>query len=87
MRKLIQCCLICKVLQGKFYRVPKPADLPEGRVKGSKAFCDIGIDFAGPLFIKRSAGMQKAYICLFTCSLSRAVHLEVVQNLSTPPFI
>ena len=31
--------------------------------------------------------MQKAYVCIFTCSLSRAVHLEVVPNLSTAAFI
>ena len=89
-RKLIHgsmILLICRVLQGKSYRVPKPADFPEGRVKGSKAFCDFGIDFAGPLYIKTIAGMQKAYICLCTCSLSRAVHLEVVSNLSTAVFI
>ena len=86
-RKLIHGCMICRVLQGKSYRVPKPADLPEGRVQGSKAFCDVGIDCAGPLYIKATAGMQKAYVCLFTCSLSRAVHLEVVPNLSTAAFI
>ena len=86
-KKLIHGCIICRVLQGKSYRVPKPADLPEGRVQGSKAFCDVGIDFAGPLYIKATAGTQKAYVCLFTCSLSRAVHLEVVPNLSTAAFI
>ena len=31
--------------------------------------------------------MKKAYICLFTCYSSRALHLELVHDLSTEGFI
>ena len=30
---------------------------------------------------------RKVYICLFTCGLSRAVHIEVVTDLSTDTFL
>lgn len=43
-----------------------------------------GIDLAGPLWLK---GGQKAWICLFTCAVYRAIHLELVTTLSTEGFL
>ena len=56
------------------------------------AFTNTGIDFAGPLFVRsgeneEQSNMQKVYLALFTCGSIRAVHLEVVPNLSTETFI
>ena len=40
------------------------------------------MDFAGPLFVKSKTGeMFKAYIALFTCCVTRAVHLDLVTDL------
>ena len=61
-----------------------PGLLPEDRVRDAAAFEVIGIDYAGPLFL---SGGQKAYICLFTCAVYRAVHLELVTSLSTEEFL
>ncbi|KAM7309840.1 uncharacterized protein ISCGN_006825 [Ixodes scapularis] len=46
-----------------------------------------GGNFAGPLLVKASPSDQKAYIALFTCAVTRAVHLELVSNLTTEAFI
>ena len=86
-RKIIFNCTTCRRAQGKPYRLPKPAALPEGRLTGAVAFTDVGVDYAGPLYVKTSEGMAKAYICLFTCSTSRAVHLEVAPDLTTQAFL
>ena len=55
------------------------------------AFSLVGVDFAGPLFVKSKVKddpeMTKVYIALFTCATSRAVHLEVVPSLETPTFL
>jgi hypothetical protein len=48
-------------------------------------FTFTGIDFAGPMYLKGSD--EKLWICLFTCAVVRAVHLEVVTNLSAESFI
>ena len=32
-------------------------------------------------------GTQKVWICLYTCCVPRAVHLELVPDLSTPAFL
>ena len=45
-----------------------------------------GADFAGPLFVKpiylNDQKLHKAYICLLTCATSRAIHLELVPDLT-----
>ena len=49
------------------------------------------MDFAGPLYVKSDCDCQpemaKAWITLFTCSTSRAVHLELVPVLDTDTFL
>ena len=46
------------------------------------------MDFAGPLFVKKGKGqMSKVYITLFTCCVTRAIHLELVENLEASSFI
>ena len=51
----------------------------------------VGVDFAGPLFVKSKVKddpeMAKVYIALFTCATSRAVHLELVSRLDAPTFL
>ena len=36
----------------------------------------------GVLYVKLPEGENKLYICLFTCGLTRTVHLQVVNNLN-----
>lgn len=59
----------------------------QNQVPGAPAFNHRGIDFAGPVYFKGPSGMKKAYICLFTCATSRALHLELTPDLSMEAFI
>ena len=66
------------------------APLPRIRVKEPlRAFSRIAVDFAGPFFTIQGRGKtrQKRYLCLFTCLLSRAVHLELAFGLDTDAFL
>ena len=48
----------------------------------------IGIDYADPLISKTKEDKEtKVYILFFTCSLTRAIHLELLPNQSTQEFI
>ena len=48
----------------------------------------IGADYAGRIYYKTKKKSElKAYILLFSCSVTRAVHIELVSNLTTTEFI
>ncbi|GFY54262.1 integrase catalytic domain-containing protein [Trichonephila inaurata madagascariensis] len=66
-------------------------DLLESRVCPSSVFQRTGIDFAGPFLIRSSKGRgsrsTKCYICVFVYLATKAVHLEVVRDLTSKAFI
>ena len=87
-KKLIKNCFTCRKLEGKSYNLPPTAMLSEFSVTEAPPFSNSGVDFAGPLYVKGSNGeMNKSYIALFTCCVTRAVHLEVVENLVASTFL
>ena len=86
-KRVIHSCVICRRHEGRPYHTPLPPPLPSYRVEQSPPFSYTGVDFAGPLFVKTSDGSQKVWICLFTCCVMRAVHLEIVPDLTTPTFL
>ncbi|XP_044756884.1 uncharacterized protein LOC123315299 [Coccinella septempunctata] len=75
---------------------PKPVqplmgNLPAVRLNKIKPFRCVGVDFGGPFFVtmSRSRGTKytKAYICLFICFAVKAVHVELVSDLSSEAFL
>uniref|UniRef100_A0A0N4W7H6 Integrase catalytic domain-containing protein n=1 Tax=Haemonchus placei TaxID=6290 RepID=A0A0N4W7H6_HAEPC len=77
-----------KKAQGLPYKYPEPPPLPEGRVRISRPFEHVGIDYAGPFTVKVSGTLhEKRWICLITCMSTRAIHLEIIQGLTVIEFI
>ncbi|XP_071947928.1 uncharacterized protein [Antedon mediterranea] len=80
-------CVVCRKL------LARPAEqemarLPLERVSADKPpFCFVGVDYFGPIEIKRGRSLVKRYGCIFTCLASRAVHLEVSASLDTDSFL
>jgi hypothetical protein len=66
-------------------------DLPKERLQPSRPFSTSGVDYAGPYLIKssklRNAKKVKSYIALFVCFSTKAVHLELVGDLTTESFL
>jgi len=57
------------------------------RIEGSYPFQVVEVDYAGPILYKASKNLEgKAYILLFACSLTRAVHLELPADQTTEGF-
>jgi len=71
----------------------KMGDLPEARVAGFKyPFTICGVDYAGPIQIRESRRRgriptSKTYNALFICFHTKAIHLELVTNLTTEGFL
>ena len=83
-KSLLRCCATCRRHIGKPYATPDPPPLPNIRTRDCEPF---SVDFIGAMYVRQSNTKMKVYICLFTCATTRAIHLEVVTNLSVETFL
>ncbi|CAJ0591193.1 unnamed protein product [Cylicocyclus nassatus] len=87
-RKTLNSCMICKRWHAKPYLYPNSPSLPLCRSSSSRPFEHVGIDFAGPFYVRAMEDSTiKVWTCLFTCMVTRAVHLEMVESLSAEAFV
>ena len=88
-RQLLYKCVVCRKFDGVPCRPPPPPPLPEFRVNPIPPFTYTGLDFAGPLYVKTSPLLNdnKVCICLYTCCVIRAVHLDLVPDMTAETFI
>lgn len=67
------------------------ATLPTFRTTPKRAFSNVGIDYSGPVTVKSALGkfpkLTKAWIAVFVCLVTRAIHLELVSDSTTQAFI
>ena len=65
--------------------------LPIERLTPRPVFDNVGIDYAGPIYIKYGyickPTIIKSYVCVFVSLSVKAVHLELVSDLTTEAFI
>ena len=81
MKGILQKCTVCRRFDGKPYCTPPSPPLPPFRLKEAPPFTHTGVDFAGPLYVRQPDGTSsKAWICLYTCCVIRAVHLDLVPD-------
>ncbi|XP_026481052.1 uncharacterized protein LOC113387879 [Ctenocephalides felis] len=89
-KEIIRKCVTC------FKAKPSSNDylmgnLPSNRVNQDFPFNNVGLDYAGPFIIKdritRGAKFIKVYICIFICMCTKAIHLDLVCDLSTESFL
>ena len=79
-------CIRCKSMQGKFGE-QIVADTPKDGVSEALTFIYCGVDLFGPFLLNVRQSQLKRYGALFTCPVSRAVHIEVVATMQTDLFI
>ncbi|GFX58384.1 integrase catalytic domain-containing protein [Trichonephila clavipes] len=89
-RKIVHECVVC------FKNKPIVANqrmgsLARERVNPSFPFLHTGIDYCGPFLIRykhqRKGTYQKIHVAIFVCLASKAVHLEIVSDLTTDAFL
>ena len=85
--KIVHSCFNCRKFSAGFYPVPDPPPLPDFRVAKVEAFDNIGIDHCGPFPVREAGKVIKSYILILTCAVSRAVHLELVRDMSVQHFM
>lgn len=64
--------------------------IPESRATSARPFSIVGLDYCGPFYLRpvhRRAAAQKCYMAVFVCFTVKAIHLELVEDLSTAAFM
>lgn len=89
-KKIVHDCVRCF----RFNAKPEEylmGNLPRERVSPSRPFLTCGLDYAGAFTLRvsktRRCKTSKAYIALFVCMSTKAIHLEVVSDLTTECFL
>ncbi|GFV89144.1 integrase catalytic domain-containing protein [Trichonephila clavipes] len=89
-RKVVHNCVICFKFNPKICS-QKMGDLPKERITPDKVFNSTGIDLCGPFFIKnkyqRKGPEIKVYVCIFICLVTKAIHLEIISDLTSQALI
>lgn len=89
-KKEIRKCIVC-IRYRKEANKKLMGQLPAAQVQLTRPFLHTGCDFAGPILIKNALGRgnrtYKAYICIFICMATKAIHIELVTGLTVHAFI
>lgn len=90
-KSIIHGCVVC-TRERAAIPTQMMGNLPAMRVSStSRSFTYCGLDYAGPVLVRHSAGRdiksRKAYIVLFICLATKAIHLELVSDYSTQAFL
>ena len=89
-RTVCRSCITCR-RQSAHSESQMMGQLPSQRVTQHHPFEIIGVDYTRPLTIKkghtRKPMLIKAYLAIFVYFATKAVHLEVIEDLSTEDFI
>lgn len=89
-KSCIRKCIACFKANPKI-TFPRMGDLPSPRITPSRPFLSVAVDYAGPFDLKdgktRTNKIIKGYICIFVCLVTKAVHIEVITDLTSDGFL
>ena len=84
-------CNLCKKFSAKLLQKPPAAPLSDFRAQCCDPFTHTGVDYLGPLYVystpsSKTSTLGKVHVALFTCANTRAVHLDIVHDVSCEAF-
>nr|CDJ98122.1 Integrase domain containing protein [Haemonchus contortus] len=87
-KKCIHQCVPCQKANNLPFKYPEMTDIPGFRVTKARPFQHIGLDYFGPLTVSQEDMVKlSVYGCIFTCAVTRMLHLELVTDGTTEKFI
>lgn len=90
-RAVVGGCVKCFRAHPTPASAPLMGNLPSYRISQIKPFSSVAIDYGGPFDIAlgRGRGVRtyKGYICVFVCTSTKAIHIELASELSTEAFL
>jgi len=86
-KKILRRCTVCRRFKSSGFALPPMPAWPAERVSKSAPFEYVGLDYFGPIKVEVRGEPQKMWGCLFTCLVTRAVHIEAVVDCSSQEFL
>lgn len=90
MKTVVRKCVRCFKYRAQV-RQQMMGNLPHERTTEARPFTNTGVDFCGPFDIKNKVGRcsrtSKGYVAIFVCLATKAIHIEVVSDLTSDAFI
>ena len=86
-KKILANCSICKKFNSLAFKYPKVTDLPKHRVDMIRPYKHTGLDYTGHIYVRQNNKDVKMYLLIFTCLSIRAIHIELVPDMSTNQFV
>ncbi|XP_076038610.1 uncharacterized protein LOC143023849 [Oratosquilla oratoria] len=85
----IKDCKICQKYNALAYNYPKVTSMPKQHMNLIRPFNHVGVDYTGHVFLRKdnTNALSKYFILIFTCLNIRAVHFELLPDMSTKNFI
>ncbi len=80
-------CMVCKKYNTLAFKYPKFTDMPKHHMNLVKPYQHVGVDFTGHIWVHEAAKAVKVYVLVFTCLNIRAVHFELLTDMSTQSFL
>ena len=82
-------CIVCKKYNALAFKYPRFTDMPKHHMKMVKPFQHVGVDFTGHVWVRDEVSDKsvKMYILVFTCLNVRAVHFELLPDMSATSFL
>lgn len=89
-KSVLHKCIICHRYKADSAK-QLMGSLPRERVTPARAFERVGLDYCGPFEVKNSTVrrslIRKGYVVVFVCFTTKALHLEIVSDMTTEAFL
>ena len=88
-KQVLSTCHICKKYNALAFKYPKFTDMPKHQMNLVIPFQHVGVDYTGHFWVRdeNSGHSVKVYVLIFTCLNIRAVHFELLPDMSTKNFL
>ena len=80
-------CGIYRKHNGELFKMPRMSAGPTENMNKSEPFLYMILDYLGPFYVKGESINEKVWICLFICVTVRAIHLEVIDDMTVEQFL
>lgn len=89
-KKVVHRCIRCHRVKATVVK-QLMGSLPKERITADRPFQTVGVDYCGPFNIKvariRKPIVMKAYVALYVCFITKAIHVELVSDMTTEAFL